>query len=264
MVKKLEESGPIIFNDEVAHGIYHLRMHAPGIARTALPGQFVQLAVASEPSIQFLRMPFAVYDVDGREGSVDICYQVVGEGTRQLARLSAGAEVSLVGPIGNGWHIPQGCSRALLACGGVGAPALRLLADELAMLKIPFDAVIGAQSADRLACIDAFEQAASLCGGAVHITTDDGTAGTHGFVNAVTDELMDQNTYDYVAVCGPPIMERTVCLPALEHGISCEVSMERLMACGVGACLGCVVQTTGGLRRCCVDGPVFDASEVVW
>lgn len=83
-------------------------------------------------------------------------------------------------------------------------------------------------------------------------------------MNAVTDELLATNDYDYVAVCGPPLMERSVALPAIEHGVTCEVSMERLMACGVGACLGCVVETTGGLKRCCVDGSVFDASEVVW
>lgn len=264
MDQKLQESGPVLFNRQVAEGIYHMSVLAPCIAKTAHPGQFVQVRVASEPSIQFLRMPFAVFDVDEIAGSVDVCYQVVGEGTEQLSHVCIGEEVDFVGPIGNGWRIPDGAHRALLACGGVGAPALKLLADELVAKGVQVDVVIGAQTAKRLACAEQFEDSIRPSGGALHVATDDGSMGVKGFVNAVTDELLATHDYDYVAVCGPPLMERSVVLPAIEHGVTCEVSMERLMACGVGACLGCVVETTDGLKRCCVDGPVFDASEVIW
>lgn len=264
MDQKLQERGPVLFNRQVAQGIYHLSVKAPRIAETALPGQFVQLKVASEPAVQFLRMPFAVFDVDVQQGSVDVCYQVVGEGTEQLTHVGSDDEVDLVGPIGNGWHIPDGTRRALLACGGVGTPALKLLADELARRGARVDVVIGATTVDRLACTEQFEDSIRSSHGALYIATDDGSAGIKGFVNAVTDELIATHDYDYVAVCGPALMERSVALPAIERGLTCEVSMERLMACGVGACLGCVVETRDGLKRCCVDGPVFDASEVVW
>ena len=264
MVQKLQESGPVLFNRQIAEGIYHLSVLAPRIVAAACPGQFVQVKVASEPSVQFLRMPFAVFDADVDAGSVDICYQVVGDGTEQLTHVGIGDEVDLVGPIGNGWHVPAGVTHALLACGGVGTPALKLLADELAAQGARVDVVIGATTADRVACTEQFEDSVRRSQGALYIATDDGSMGVKGFVNAVTDELLATNDYDYVAVCGPPLMERSVALPAIEHGVTCEVSMERLMACGVGACLGCVVETTGGLKRCCVDGPVFDASEVVW
>lgn len=264
MDQKLQESGPVLFNRQVAEGIHHMSVQAPRIAKAARPGQFVQVRVASEPSIQFLRMPFAVFDVDEAAGSVDICYQVVGEGTEQLTHVCIGDEVDFVGPIGNGWHIPVGTKHALLACGGVGVPALKLLADELAARGAQVDVVIGAQTAKRLACVEQFEDSIRASQGALHIATDDGSAGVKGFVNAITDELLATHDYDYVAVCGPPLMERSVALPAIEHGVTCEVSMERLMACGVGACLGCVVETRDGLKRCCVDGPVFDASEVIW
>ena len=230
MVQKLQESGPVLFNRQIAEGIYHLSVLAPRIAAAACPGQFVQVKVASEPSVQFLRMPFAVFDVDVDAGSVDICYQVVGDGTEQLTHVGIGDEVDLVGPIGNGWHVPAG---------------------ELAAQGARVDVIIGATTADRVACTEQFEDSVRRSQGALYIATDDGSMGVKGFVNAVTDELLATNDYDYVAVCGPPLME-------------CEVSMERLMACGVGACLGCVVETTGGLKRCCVDGPVFDASEVIW
>lgn len=264
MDQKLQESGPVLFNRQIAEGIYHLSVQAPRIATASRPGQFVQVKVASEPSIQFLRMPFAVFDVDETAGSVDVCYQVVGEGTEQLSHVVIGDEVDFVGPIGNGWHIPDDAHHALLACGGVGAPALKLLADELAAQGVQVDVVIGAQTAKRLACTEQFEDSIRISGGALHVATDDGSIGVRGFVNAVTDELLAMRNYDYVAVCGPPLMERSVALPAVERGITCEVSMERLMACGVGACLGCVVEIRDGLKRCCVDGPVFDASEVVW
>ena len=264
MDQKFRESGPVLFNRQIAQGIYHMSVQAPRIAKAARPGQFVQVKVASEPPIQFLRMPFAVFDVDVEAGAVDICYQVVGEGTEQLSHVVMGGEVDLVGPIGNGWRIPQGTRRALLACGGVGAPALKLLADELAARGACVDVVIGATTAARLACTEQFEDSVCISGGALHVATDDGSVGVRGFVNAITDELLATRAYDYVAVCGPPLMERSVALPAIEHGVTCEVSMERLMACGVGACLGCVVETRDGLKRCCVDGPVFDASEVIW
>lgn len=264
MVEKLEERGRVIFNDEIAPRIYWLSATMPGIAKDALPGQFLQLRVESQPAVQFLRMPFAVYDANPSTGAVDVCYQIVGEGTEQLARVRPGELLSFVGPIGNGWNPPAGCRHALLACGGVGAPALAMLATELARDGVKVDSVMGATTEARLACTERFEAAAEASGGSFHVTTDDGTAGTKGFVNAVTDDLIRQGDYDYVAVCGPGPMERSVVVTALEQGVFCEASLERFMACGVGACLGCVVETASGLKRCCVDGPVFDASEVTW
>lgn len=264
MVPKHEECGEVFYNKQVAQGIYQMSVHAPRIAASALSGQFVQACVASEPSIQFLRMPFAVFDVNEENGSVDICYQVVGDGTEQLSQVKAGQMVSLVGPIGNGWNPPHDIKRALLACGGVGAPALKMLADKLAADGACVDAVIGSTTGARLACVPEFEVCVQEAAGKVHIATDDGSVGTRGFVNAVTNALLEAHDYDYVAVCGPPMMERSVVLPALEKGIFTEVSMEKLMACGIGACLGCVVETTHGLKRCCVDGPVFDGNEVIW
>lgn len=261
---KTKEIGRIVLNKQIASGIYWMSLNAPNIARLARPGQFVQVCVYGIPSVQFLRMPFAVYDANPVMDAVDICYQVVGEGTRQLSELAPGEFVDIVGPIGNGWTIPEGAKRALLVSGGVGAPALNLLGRKLATEGVRVDAVMGAQSADKLACHEHIECSVKPSGGKLHITTDDGTAGTHGFVTAVSDELIASGEYDYVAVCGPLPMERNVVKAALANNVHCEVSMEKLMACGIGACLGCVVETTGGRKRCCVDGPVFDASEVIW
>ncbi len=261
---KTREIARIECNEEVAAGIFCMSVSAPSIAALAKPGQFVQVCVYGVPSVQFLRMPFAVYDADPSSGTVDICYQVVGEGTQQLSELASGGFVDLVGPIGNGWSIPQDAKRALLVCGGVGAPALNMLARALADVGVVVDAVMGAQTASKLACDDRIGASVNKNGGELYITTDDGSKGVHGFVTAVSDELIASGQYDYVAVCGPLPMERNVVRVPLEYKVFCEVSTEKLMACGVGACLGCVIETTKGRMRCCVDGPVFDASEVIW
>ena len=231
MAEKFLETGAILKNERIADGMFWLQVKAPEIARHARPGQFVHVRVTG-PSVQFLRMPFAVYDVTGRQDVVDICYQVLGEGTRQLSGLSCGDELDLIGPIGNGWSV--------------------------------VDAVMGALNEERLCCVDHIEQATKASGGTLHITTDDGSVGTKGFVTAVSDELIASGAYDYVAICGPLPMEKNAARPALENGVPCQVSMEKLMACGVGACLSCVVDTVAGRKRCCVDGPVFEAAEVIW
>jgi dihydroorotate dehydrogenase electron transfer subunit len=264
MVRKQQETGRVLFNRQIAPGIFQISAVLPTIAQTCVPGQFVQVRVCDEPSVQFLRMPFAISDADVKTGTVDICYQVVGSGTKQLTHIKPDDLLDCVGPIGNGWHIPQSAKRALIVCGGVGAPALNMLAQDLAKRAIVVDAVMAATTATRIVCRDTIEKAVDASRGTLHIATDDGSEGTAGFANTLSDALIAQETYDYVAICGPLPMERACLSAAVDAGVACEVSMEKMMACGVGACLGCVIKTTGGLKRCCVDGPVFDASEVIW
>lgn len=262
MAKKLLETGRIVRNERIAPGIFCMAVETPRVAAASAPGQFVHVRAAENP-VQFLRMPFAVYDVTPG-GGIDICYQVVGEGTEQLSQLAAGDALDVVGPVGNGWAPPAGTRHALLVAGGVGAPALNLLARQLASNGVQVDAVLGAQTKEKFACVERIQASVEQSGGSLFLTTDDGSFGTRGFVTAESDALIASGACDYVAVCGPTPMMRNVVRPALAHGVPCQVSMEKLMACGVGACLSCVVETTAGRRRCCVDGPVFDAAEVIW
>lgn len=262
-MEKVKEVGRVILNRKVAPGIWWMSIDAPQISRSARPGQFVHLRVVRSP-IQFLRMPFAVYDIAPQMGSIDICYQVLGEGTTQLSQLVPNDLVDVIGPIGNGWSMPASAKNVLLVSGGVGAAPLNMLARAYSVNGSKVDIVMGAQSADMLVCRDRLSGSAMCSGGKLYITTDDGSEGTHGFATAVSDDLIRNNDYDYICVCGPGPMERNVVKPALEKGAFCEVSMERLMACGVGACLSCIVETTQGRKRCCVDGPVFNAAEVIW
>jgi dihydroorotate dehydrogenase electron transfer subunit len=164
-------------------------------------------------------------------------------------------------PVGGGLEPPDG-SRALLVGGGLGAAPLHLLGRELAAAGVPTDLVLGARTAAALVGRPDFE--AVLGAEHVFVTTDDGSEGVRGQTTAEAARLLAANAYRYVATCGPEPMQRAVAALAAAHGVPCDVSLERRMACGVGACLTCVVSTRRGKARACVDGPVFRAEEVVW
>ncbi len=264
---KHDERTRVVGREQLAESVFSLAFEAPSIAGAARPGQFVELRPAAG-QVQFLRIPLAVWRADADTGAVEVCFQVVGQGTARLSQVEPGELVDVAGPLGNGWRLEQAAapegSRMLLVCGGMGAVPLTMLAHELAEEGHAVDVVMGAASSDLLVCRDAIAAAVEASGGTMRITTDDGSEGAHGFVTQESDVLIASGAYAQVFVCGPHPMMGNVVKPALAHGVAAQVSMERLMACGVGACLSCVLQTTGGLRRVCADGPVFDAAEVVW
>jgi dihydroorotate dehydrogenase electron transfer subunit len=248
----------VLSNARVASGVGLLSLLAPRCAASILPGQFVHLRI-TRGSSYVLRRPFSVHRAHG--GVIEILYQVLGVGTRDLALIEAGnKEMDIVGPLGHGWEIPATAGHALLVSGGLGAAPLGMLAEELADRGIATVAAMGAPSAERLVARDLFENQCR----ATHVATDDGSAGDHGFVVAVSQRLLDSEQFDVVYTCGPEVMQSIVARQARDAGVACQVSLERLMACGIGACLSCVVTTNLGTKRACVDGPVFDAREVVW
>ena len=262
---KFQEVGQILANDFIAPGVCVMEIVAPQICAAARPGQFVHVRMAVG-AVQLLRMPFCVYDCNPEIGSIEICYQVVGEGTQQLSTLSIGEKMDVLGPVGNGWAIPKDSKRAMIIAGGLGAAPLNMLARQLSANGVKVDVVLGGPTSERLVCRERLEKSALANGGKLFISTDDGTEGLHGFCTQISDELLGQPGHDYdcVFVCGPGPMERNACRVPVEQGLSCQVSFEKLMACGIGACLSCIVETTSGRKRCCVDGPVFNASEVIW
>jgi dihydroorotate dehydrogenase electron transfer subunit len=165
-----------------------------------------------------------------------------------------------IGPLGTGWSVPDGTAHALLVAGGLGAAPLGMLAERLAARGVAVSIAQGAPTAERLVARELFESVARR----VEVATDDGSAGEQGLVTVVIGRLLAQDRPDVVYVCGPEAMARAVAAQSAEARVPCQVSLERLMACGVGACLSCVVTTTAGRKRACVDGPVFDAGEVCW
>lgn len=248
----------VLANDRVADGVGLIALHAPRCASTVRPGQFVHLRLDSGSQL-VLRRPFSVHRARGER--IEILYQVLGTGTLRLAEKLPGDEtMDIVGPLGHGWDIPSGVDHALLVAGGLGAAPLGMLAEELSSRGIAIVVAQGAPTAERLVARSLFEEVARR----VEVATDDGSAGIQGFVTGVTARLLAEERFDLVYCCGPEIMQRAVVDQVNHANVECQVSLERLMACGIGACLSCVVTTRQGLRRACVDGPVFDAREVCW
>lgn len=253
----LLERVDVVRNERVATGVGLLVVRAPRIATTVQPGQFVHLRIATGTDF-LLRRPFSVHRVAGE--TLEILYQVLGRGTHELSLRGAGDVMDAIGPLGRGWRVPEGAAHVLLVAGGLGAAPLGMLAERLAARGVAVSVAQGAPTADRLVARDLFEAVARR----VAVATDDGSAGDRGFVTVVSERLLAQDRPDVVCVCGPEVMARAVAAQAASAGVECQVSLERLMACGVGACLSCVVTTTSGRKRACVDGPVFDAEEVCW
>ena len=207
-----------------------------------------------------LRRPFGVYAAFPEEGTIDIMYQVLGFGTDHMTHLEPGERVEAIGPVGRGWQPPAGCKKALLVAGGVGSAPIHPLVGQLKAQGAEVTAILGAQTAEALVARQRFAEALGcepLC------STDDGTFGRAGFCTPLVQEALDEaaasgQPFDYVACCGPEPLMKLVASMAEGAGVFCEVSLERRMACGVGACLSCVVDTRGRQdARSCVDGPVF-------
>ncbi|MDP9800718.1 dihydroorotate dehydrogenase subfamily 1 [Arcanobacterium wilhelmae] len=214
----------------------------------ALPGQFVNVSV---PGF-FLRRPFAVARHDGRRIAVIVAK--VGTGTRALADIQVGAEVALLGPLGNGFDAAAAGERPVLVGGGTGVPPIMFLARALLDAGARPIVALGFRTGE--AVFGAGELEAAGC--EVRLATQDGSAGTRGLV---TDVLDDGATHVYA--CGPDPMLRAVKTWAGERSVSASLSLEAHMGCGFGACLGCKVDTARGPKRVCVEGPVFDAGEVL-
>jgi len=244
-------------NERVASGVGLLALEAPHAAAAVRPGQFVHLRIA-EGTDFILRRPFSVHRAHG--DTIEILYQVLGTGTRAMSLLGREAPVDLIGPLGTGWRVPDGAAHALIVTGGLGAAPLGMLAEELAATGVAVTVAMGAPTAERLVGRAFYESVARR----VVVATDDGSSGEHGFVTGPVERLLAESAFDQVYVCGPEAMQRIVAGMALKAATPCQVSLERLMACGIGACLSCVVSTREGLKRACVDGPVFDAEDVLW
>jgi len=253
----------VVSNIEIADAVFALTIEAPALAAALRPGQFMNFAVPGNAQ-SLLRIPLSYAAADPAAGTVEIWFAVVGDGTRRLSQMAPYDTSTVLGPGGNGWGVPAGpeaCERALLVAGGIGVPPIVALARELSRREIPFDACLGAASANRLVGVPELE-ALPTCGD-VHVCTDDGTAGTKAFCTDPAALLLSNKAYGYAATCGPGVMMKKVASAAAAAGVPCEASLERMMACGFGACNTCNVETVDGMKGACMCGPVFDATKVV-
>ncbi|MEI7813797.1 MAG: dihydroorotate dehydrogenase electron transfer subunit [Coriobacteriia bacterium] len=256
--KPIIEAVSVVANDRITEGVGLMVLRAPKVAATVRPGQFVHLRLDTH-SETILRRPFSVHRASGDH--VELLYQVLGAGTLHMAEKRPGdTSMDVVGPLGHGWVIPDGLRHALLVAGGLGAAPLGMLAEHLAGHGVAVSIAQGAPTATRLVARQLFKRVARV----VEVATDDGSAGERGLVTGPVARLLATERFDVAYTCGPEAMQRVVAGMLAEAGVPCQVSLERLMACGIGACLSCVVTTRDGFKRACVDGPVFNAEEVLW
>ena len=242
----LQARGSIAANDELCNNIWMMKISNRKIAAGVQPGQFVHLAV---PGFQ-LRRPFTIADANSR--SLSVVYKVAGRGTAAMTALKTSMEIDVLGPLGRGFEPPSPTS-ALLVGGGMGVAALVLLARRLERCTL----VTAAATAEQLwaDCLD-LPPTVELV-----VATDDGSSGFAGTAVDVAREYVKADTW--VAACGPSGMLRGMQQLLQQHNIPGQFALEERMACGLGACMGCVCQRRDGSQALvCSDGPVFDAREV--
>ena len=262
-------TGKVLSNRELAEGHYRMSIALPAAFREAAPGQFVLVRV-KDRAIPFLGRPLGVYAQEKGKGEnrIEILYRVAGRGTGVFARLKKGDFVEIIGPLGQGFSLVRGRDRIVLIAGGIGiaplTPLVRRLRKKLPA-SITLDLYYGARRADLLVGLGAVRKACS----AITIATDDGSRGFRGPVTElVARDLMQfppERTVIYA--CGPHAMLKKMSELLARHPIPCQVSVEERMACGVGACLGCVIEVKDKetpYKRVCREGPVFDLNEIVW
>ena len=223
-----------------------------------LPGQFVEVRVDSSPTT-FLRRPISINVVDRERNELWLMVAMVGDGTRRLGELKAGDKLNCVLPLGNGFTLPgsgKTAQKVLLVGGGVGMAPMLYLGATLKAMGCEATFLLGGRKAEDLLELEHFKKYGRVC-----VTTEDGSMGEQGFV---TSHSVLQESFDRICSCGPTPMMKAVARYAREKGIGCEVSLENMMACGLGACLCCVEKTTEGNLCVCKDGPVFDTTRLLW
>lgn len=228
-----------------------------------VPGQFVEVRVDGSTTT-FLRRPISVHYVDREANELWLLVAAIGDGTRRLASLNEGELVNVLLPLGNGFTVSdlqpvsgEEKAKSLLVGGGVGVAPLLYAGEVLKANGIEPVFLLGARSAKDLLELDRFRAV-----GRVYITTEDGTEGEQGFVTNHT--IWNEEKFSMVSVCGPKPMMLAVAKLSREKQMPCEVSLENMMACGLGACLCCVEDTKDGNVCVCKEGPVFNIDRLNW
>ncbi len=297
-------------NKHIGHRFYKLRLEFSGDGARAFadfsPGQFAELDLSGTalPSVEnipedlldtagrkiLLRRPFSFTDVTAERNKTfaELLYCIVGPATLRMTTLSAGDSLSVIGPLGNGFSVPDDKKTALLIVGGMGAPPLLHLAKHLTAdaraTRIEVIAFAGAKTAKELPFEGQLDEISQQLGFSIPefakygiesiVATDDGSAGHHGFITDCLAEWLGQTDLaakdTVIYSCGPEAMLAKVAKIAKDKNIDCQLSMERRMACGIGLCQSCAVECRVSdsnetvYKMCCKDGPVFDSREVVF
>lgn len=266
MAHIIQEKVQVRSNTPVGPGYYRIELSCHRDYFRAVPGQFVMVR-STDQIDPLLPRPFSIHRLILKEGiasGLELLYKVVGKGTHELSLKQPGEFIDMTGPLGRGFVIPANVQHIYLVAGGIGVAPLVFLLSYLHEQKIdPIDVrvFLGGKSKADLLCQADF----SNFGVAVHTTTVDGSSGNQCLVTDPVEIAVAENRPDIIFACGPLEMLACVVGIAEKHKITCQVSIETMMACGVGACLGCAVASRNDADtylHACMDGPVFDAKAL--
>ncbi|RKY35529.1 MAG: hypothetical protein DRP78_05380 [Candidatus Omnitrophota bacterium] len=269
-----QEDAEIIANRQVADFIFEIDLNVPKIANCAMPGQFVQIKITQSID-PLLRRPFSIFAADSAAGKISILYKVIGKGTKILSKKCSGERLNLLGPLGNGFDFSaQKCSGHLniLVGGGLGIAPLVFLAEKMKSLNNKILVLYGVTTAQEIVCIDELKKIDCE----LKIATDDGSTGFNGYASDLLADFLCANENNdfknpYIYACGPFALLKQVHRLSEQYCFHGQVCLEKMMGCGLGVCLGCMVkiknsgaQTGFSYQRVCKDGPVFDLHLVDW
>jgi dihydroorotate dehydrogenase electron transfer subunit len=253
-----DETVTVLENKKVNGEYYKLTFSSPKLAKQVLPGQFLNLQIENHQGLLW-RRPFSYYRIKGSK--IEVLYEILGRGTALLAEKKPGHQMRALGPLGKPFSRKVKGKKQILVAGGVGVPPLVFLAETTRGSGISPILLIGCGTKDEVLP----KKELSQVKGPVFYATDDGSYGRKGFVTVLLHDILKKEDSKslFIQTCGPRVMMSAVMKMAREFGVEGEASIDERMACGVGACLGCVVETTEGFKPSCVEGPVFSFCDLI-
>ena len=256
-MRKICEDFLVQATEQLSDRHWLMRLRSSSALPEMHPGQFVQVHIDDSPST-YLRRPISINMVDYERNEILLLVAAIGEGTRHLVRKKHGDKVNCLLPLGNSFTMPRSTDeRFLLIGGGVGIAPMLFLGKRLVEMGVRPSFLLGARTADELLEKDMFSELGDL-----YLTTEDGSEGEKGYVT--NHSILKEKQFDRIATCGPKPMMMSVARYAKQNDIECEVSLENDMACGLGACLCCVEDTTDGHICVCTEGPVLNIKKLLW
>lgn len=256
-MKKFIHDFEVLYNLRLNNQYFLLKLFNEEPLPPILPAQFVQIKIEDSPET-FLRRPISIHDVNYEKNTISLLIRIAGKGTAKLSEIKTGQKLNLIYPLGNSFTMPLEDS-ILLVGGGCGVAPMLYTAKYFMQFGFNPTLLLGYRDKNSILRKERFEKY-----GNVFYTTDDGSYGEKGTVLEHSIFNSENFPYKNIYACGPTVMLKNLTYKAIELNVPLEVSLENLMACGIGACLCCVQNTTEGHKCVCVDGPVLKANEIIW
>ncbi len=248
---------------KLKENIYHFKVEAPEIVKTAKPGNFIEIRVSNNTD-PFIRRPISIHNIDKNKGILEFIFQIKGEGTKNLSKKNIGEEIDIIGPLGNGTFKYNEYQNIAVIGGGIGVFPLYELCKEAKEDNKHVSTYLGFRSKDFVLLEKEFKKVSDN----LIITTDDGSYANTGFAINYLEEDINQGKVSSIYACGPLPMLKAIRKLSIEKNIPCQISLEERMGCGLGVCLGCAVKTAESSKEnpqywhVCKGGPVFNAKLV--